>query len=313
MTTVHRLLDEAFAGVPLTPEVADLKEEIRAGLLDRAAELEATGLSADEAAQRALAELGDVDALISEVTDSDRPAIPTPTGEAAPEAPRRRSAWADSEVLMAQHRVRPNPRFVVALVLASVVTAGAIVGFALAAIAGAVALPAALAVVAGLAVGWIIGSSLAQETTTNHPLPRSRAALWGTAGALVTTGIGLGLVALPAWGPPSAVAWIIVGGLAVVVGAAMFTWLGVTQTNRRKAWARQMAHDVDGDNRFAQDPAAAARFGLYTAVIWVIALVATGVLGFTVGWRWSWLALVGGWAVMMLLLAQMLFGNKTKD
>ena len=35
MTTIHRLLDEAFAGIPLSPEVQDLKEEVRANLLAR--------------------------------------------------------------------------------------------------------------------------------------------------------------------------------------------------------------------------------------------------------------------------------------
>ncbi|MGW6454004.1 hypothetical protein [Isoptericola sp. NPDC055063] len=39
MTTVHRLLDDAFAGVEPSPEVQDLKEEIRANLEARAAEL----------------------------------------------------------------------------------------------------------------------------------------------------------------------------------------------------------------------------------------------------------------------------------
>ncbi len=52
MTTVHRLLDDAFAGVELTPEVQDLKEEIRANLEARAAELEAGGVAPDDAARR---------------------------------------------------------------------------------------------------------------------------------------------------------------------------------------------------------------------------------------------------------------------
>ena len=57
---IHRLLDEAFAGVDMTVERQDLKEEMRANLLVRVAELEDTGLSADEAARRAIAELGDI-------------------------------------------------------------------------------------------------------------------------------------------------------------------------------------------------------------------------------------------------------------
>ena len=42
---IHRLLDEAFAGIEMTPEVQDLKEEMRANLVARIDELEAAGLS----------------------------------------------------------------------------------------------------------------------------------------------------------------------------------------------------------------------------------------------------------------------------
>ena len=38
---VHRLLDEAFAGVLMTPDLQDLKEEMRANLVARTGEIEA--------------------------------------------------------------------------------------------------------------------------------------------------------------------------------------------------------------------------------------------------------------------------------
>ena len=63
-------------------------------------------------------------------------------------------------------------------------------------------------------------------------------------------------------------------------------------------------------NRFEEEPATAARFGIYTAVIWIVTFAVMIVLGFTVGWCWALLALVGGFVVMMLVLARMLFGAK---
>ena len=51
---VHRLLDEAFAGIEMTPERQDLKEEVRANLVARTTELLAEGLSGDAAARRAV-------------------------------------------------------------------------------------------------------------------------------------------------------------------------------------------------------------------------------------------------------------------
>jgi hypothetical protein len=85
--------------------------------------------------------------------------------------------------------------------------------------------------------------------------------------------------------------------------------LGATQTNRHKPWVvRRLINQTDPGDRFTEDPAAAARFGLYTVVIWTLSLAGFGVLSATVGWAWSWLALVAGFVVFMLTLSRMLFG-----
>ncbi|QAY62953.1 hypothetical protein ET495_06525 [Xylanimonas allomyrinae] len=304
MTTVHRLLDEAFAGIPLTPEAADLKEEIRAGLLDRVAELEAGGLGPDEAAHRAVAELGDVHALIAEVSDGAAPPADSPAPGGA-----HRPHWADAAALRAAHRVRPRPAYVIGVTLAGVVAAAAVATLALVVVGAldspGVAATVLLAGVGGLAAGWIVGATLRQETTSNHPMPIRRAVGYGVAGGLVVAGAALAATA--ATSGDTATGWLLTGLALVVLGGLGLTWLGVTQTNRRKAWARSAGH---GDTRFDTDPAAAARFGIYTAVIWVTAFALFTVLGFAWSWAWSWIALVAGWAVMMLLLAHMLFGSR---
>src|SRR3954453_15077407 len=64
---IHRLLDEAFAGVAMTPELQDLKEELRGNLAARSAELQAGGKEAASAARTAVAELGDIPELIAGV------------------------------------------------------------------------------------------------------------------------------------------------------------------------------------------------------------------------------------------------------
>jgi len=168
----------------------------------------------------------------------------------------------------------------------------------------------AAALVAALAAGIIVTDSLRQETTTNYPSPTGRAIGYGAATALGVA--GLGGAALYAGG--HTVAWLIGGGVAVLVAIVGFTYLGATQTNRHKPWVVRMnaTHQEAGD-RFAQDPAAAARFGLYTVTIWLVAFAAFAVLSFTIGWAWSWLALVGGVVAMMVTLARTLFGQTTVD
>lgn len=286
---IHRLLDEAFAGVDMTAEVQDLKEEMRANLVARAAELQSSGSSADEAAHRAIAELGDIRSVIDETGQGPDQAAPWPG-----------------------HRVRPKPGFVLRTVALSLVAAGALAIVVLTVVGLEVPLWAQIlsGATVAIAAGVIVADVLRQETTTNYPVPPRRAVLFGAATTLALGGAGglaLGI-------PEVSVPWLVGGGLAVVASIVVFSYLGATQTNRHKPWVVHLHaqyHEV-GD-RFSHDPAAAARFGLYTAVIWLLAVAGFMVLGFTVGWRWSWLALLAGIVAMMLTLARTLFEPGKSD
>lgn len=288
---IHRLLDEAFAGIEMTPDAQDLKEEVRANLVARTDELEAAGLSAADAARQAIAELGDVHELLDGST-----------------APAQKESYA---MVQLRHHVRPKPGFVVGVVVASVVTVASLIVVALAATA-VLTLPVAgtiaVLVLGAAAAGWIVGSSLSQETTSDHPMPSRRAAGFGLATSLVVVGLGLtgliltGILAM----------WVVVlAAVAGVLGIVLFSFLGATQTNRHKAWVVAAQRDAQmPPNRFEEEPETAARFGIYTAVIWILTFAVMIALVFTVGWWWALLAFVGGFAVMMLVLARMMFGAK---
>ena len=98
---IHRLLDDAFAGITTTPELQDLKEELRGSLTARAAELQENGMDAGESARRAITELGDIDALIASFGGPD-----------AVEGSRLASPESIAE-LVQRNRVKPKPAFVV--------------------------------------------------------------------------------------------------------------------------------------------------------------------------------------------------------
>lgn len=287
-TGVHRLLDELFAGIPATPDALDLKEEVRGNLVARATELEAAGRTPDEAARIAVDELGDVRELLDD-------------------APAERSA-AD---IAAAHRVRHRPGFVVRTVLISIASGLSLIALWLGSwdvFPLATGAAFALAAIAGLGLGWVIGDSLRQETTVHHPMPTRRAVLFGVAGALVITGLTSGFtIALHGIEP----AWLILPALAAIAGIGLFSYLGATQTNRTKAWMLEYGrgeHEIA--NRFEKDPAAAARFGIYTMLIWVAAFVVSIVIYFAAGWTWAWIPYVAGFIGMMLLVTQMLFGAR---
>ena len=281
---VHRLLDQAFAGIEMTPERQDLKEEVRANLVARVAELQAGGLPGGAAARRAIEELGDVHAIV----DGTEPAV---AGAATP-------PW--------QQRVRPRPGFVLRTVLLSALGAAGLAVLALAAAVGGVPFGGQVAAVLGVAVtaGVITADALRQETTSNHPMPSRRAAGYGAGVLLAVAGLGGGWLYLRAGG----LGWAIGGAVLVLVAVGLLSYLGATQTNRHKEWVVRMQESQAAlGDRFTEDPTAAARFGVYTAVTWLLAIAGFVVLTLTVGWVWSWLAIVGGVVVMMLMLARMLF------
>lgn len=298
-SNIHRYLDEAFAGIAMTPEIQDLKEEIRGNLAARVDELTATGMDASAAAARAVDELGDIRELVGQI-DAGEP-VTTRPGTAA-----------NANAYLV-NRVRPKPAFVVGVVVAAVVVAASLLLATLGSI-DLLPLPvgpiiALLGLVAS-GTAWIVGDSLAHETTTNHPIPVGRASGYFLATFLAVYGLGFaGLVALgtlPVWA-------IVFAAIGVVAAIVLFAFLGATQTNRKKSWARAAERQYQFDDRFSQDPVAAARFGIYTVVIWLLAFAAFAVFSVTVGFAWSWLALVAGFVVFFLTLARMLFPSERKD
>jgi NADH:ubiquinone oxidoreductase subunit 3 (subunit A) len=286
---IHRLLDEAFAGVEMTPDAQDLKEEVRANLVARTAELEAAGTPSSDAARQAISELGDVRELVDGV-----------------ESPAAVDSYAAMQL---RHRVRPKTGFVVRVVVWSL---GFVVLFTLAVLGATGVLPLPVGAIIGLlgfastGLGLVVGDSLSQETTTNHPMPEGRAGGYALATFLAMFGLGFGgLVALgqlPMW-------CVVFAALGVIASIILFAFLAASQTNRHKAWVRQAQHEASQvGNRFEEEPETAARFGIYTAVIWIVTFGIIAVLIFTVGWWWAPLAFLGGFAAMMILLARMLFG-----
>lgn len=304
---IHRLLDEAFAGVTMTPELQDLKEELRGNLAARSAELRAKGADGAVAARTAVAELGDIPELIASVSSAD--GAPVSAGAAAAEAARL-------------HRVRPKPGFVIFVTLLSILVTAAtlfIVLFAVHAVGDLGGAGLVAAVTFGLGVAALVDGGLRQETARHFRMPSDRAIGYGLAGGALAIGLGIGglLLGRLFWSPqafllapgvlvaPTAI--FAIAAILVLGGIIAFIALGVTQTNRTKPWALAQNRQYEIEDGFSQNPAAAARFGLYTVVIWVLAIAAFVVLSIVVGFVWSWLALVAGFVIFFLVLARMLF------
>jgi hypothetical protein len=157
-------------------------------------------------------------------------------------------------------------------------------------------------------LGLLIADSLRQETTTNYPLPRGRAALYGTSfGAIVA-----GLVLLTWFVTTMAAAWVPFAGLTLVVGGVLGAiYAGVTQTNRKKAWVRSARAGFEAGDAFTNNPNAAARFGIYSGALWFFAIAAFIGIALSVGFGWAWAVFVVAVIVQMIMLARMLFREST--
>ena len=289
---IHRLLDEAFTGVTMTPELQDLKEELRGNLAARSAELQTKGTDAASAARTAVAELGDIPELIASVGGGA--GAPLSPGVAAAEAARL-------------HRVRPKPGFVIRATLFSiliVLTGVALVVIAPHDLGNGFSGAYVIAALFGVLIAALVDDSLRQETAQHFRMPNSRAIGYGLAGGALGGGIAAGVLSLWHLDSIGLLATAIVLVLAAVIA---FIALGVTQTNRTKPWALAQNRQYEIEDRFSRDPAAAARFGLYTVIIWVLAIAAFVVLSIVIGFAWSWLGLVAGLVVFFLVLARMLF------
>lgn len=289
---IHRLLDEAFAGVTMTPELQDLKEELRGNLASRSGELQAKGMDASKAARTAVAELGDIPQLIASVGgDADTPLSP---GAAAAEAARL-------------HRVRPKSGFVVraSVLSVAILAVGFHVVLDLVQQRTASTLDAQLwSVGFAVLIAALVTDSLHQETAQHYPMPLPRSIRWGAASGFLAAGVAYGSFFFWHGAPLALLAAAIILTLAGVM--AMIA-LGVTQTNRLKPWVLAQNRQYEIDDRFSKDPIAAARFGLYTVIIWIVAIALFVVLSIAVGFIWSWLALVAGLVVFFLVLSRMLF------
>lgn len=297
---IHRYLDEAFARVAMTPELQDLKEEIRGNLVARVDELTEGGAPAASAASAAVAELGDIRELIDSLAQ-ERPAPHSRTQQQHVDAHRL-------------NRVRPKPAFVIRTVVFSLVlAAGALVvacGFADLIDAPALTMGILAALGVATPAGLLVADSLRQETTQRYPVPRRRAVPFGAATAAGLFGLWMvGLAWKLGWPP----AWLVAGVLLTLAAVIALVWLGVTQTNRTKPWVLAIERDHEFEDGFSRDPVAAARFGVYTIVIWILAFGLFVVASMTIGFAWSWLALLLGLAVFMLVLARMLFAADPKE
>jgi MFS family permease len=277
MKDTKSYVDSLFAGYEETRELADFKEELTGNLKDKIANLVKKGLDEDAAFSKATAELGDISALADEISLKKKQQV---IGEA---------------YMDIKHYLKPGrviAYIVCGLFLAFAVVIAAITYFSMkeydptgSELTGVFGVIFAFVPAAIAGFTWL---GLTQELPDLFPLSKKRAA-WYAAGAyLLIAGIALAPLTFVATGGKDSM----IASLGVLIPFALpaiglLVFLGLTEKDRRKPWARLRAEQ---EAQFFSDPVTAARFGMFSGAIWIGAIALCLLFGFLVSFKYSWLA-----------------------
>jgi hypothetical protein len=306
-------VDSLFKGYEETAALADFKEELLANLNAKTESLVKKGMEPEAAFEKAAAQLGDVSALADELSLKKRKEV-------------FEEVYMDIRNFMSTKRVAGYVVFVV-IALFGIIT-GLIVFFSgkwrdaqsgLPA-AFAAAMPFITAAAAGFT--WL---GLTQETASSYPLSGKRAAWYAVGVGLIVFGLFTAPVVL--FGNISfnmtALSEITAkgGGLKwlaafsslipfLLPGIGILVFLGLTEKDRLKPWAKDLRDSaVKSEMEMWSDPVMATRFGLFSGAIWIFAVGLFFLLGYIIGFKYSWLVYIFATAVQ--LLVQALLSRKT--
>jgi hypothetical protein len=298
----------------------DFMEELQSNLDARIESLVKKGLTEQEAFDKASAELGDVSAIADELSLNKRREV-------------FEEAYMDIRKYMTPGRVTSYVIFGAAALFGIVVSF--ITYFATTWILDRnLVIVATLGALLPFFVTSIAGFTflgVTQETRALFPVNKKRAAAYTAAASLISFGLAVMppayfacrvaekfLEADPCFASlfgDSFIAITAVLGILipfVLPGAGVLVYLILTEKNRLKPWAA--ASRIEAEKQGMEiwgDPAGAMRFGLYSGAIWIFAVALFILLGFFVGFRYSWVIFI--FAVAIELVLQALMTKKKKQ
>jgi hypothetical protein len=307
MMKTKEFVDSLFNGYEETSALADFKEELLGNLNAKMESLAKKGMDEQAAFEKASAELGDVSVLADELSLKKRKEV-------------FEEAYMGVSRYMSAGRVAGYVIFGV-LAFFGIITA-LIALFAIKAFdigldgsfdwTGffATMMPFFTAAIAGFTF-----LAATQETASMYPVSKKRAA-WYTAAAAL---IAFGLLTMPIvyfsikiadeissviFGYNLEALIPVMGMLIpfVLPGIGMLVFLVLTEKDRLKPWAKDFRDKtVKREMEMWNDPSAAMRFGIFSGAIWIFAVGLFLLLGFLIGFKFSWLVFIFATAFQLLI------------
>lgn len=294
-------VDRLFSEYEETANLRDFKEELLSNLEDRIAHLAAKGLDEKAAFEKASGELGDISALADEIS-----------------LKKKQEVLQEAYIGMSKYLKPARVAFYVisgAVLFLGVVLA-AVVYFtgedqsALEAfwepnkkIVGALGVLLGLVPVTAAAFAFL---GVTQETGSRYPLSAKRGIWYALAAAALAAGLILSPLTYFATDRR------LMEALATLIpffipGLALLIFLILTEKDCRKPWVKaQSEKEAQASREMWNDPVTAARFGMASGAIWIFAVGLFILLGFLLGFHFSWLVFIFAVAVQLAVQSLMM-------
>jgi hypothetical protein len=92
----------------------------------------------------------------------------------------------------------------------------------------------------------------------------------------------------------------------ILPGIGIMVFLVLTEKDRLKPWAKNLHNKaVEGEMAIWNDPVKAARFGMFSGAIWIFAAGIFFVLGFIIGFKFSWPVFIFATAFQLVIQGRM--------
>jgi hypothetical protein len=309
-------VDSLFNSYEQTEALADFKEELLANMNAKIENFIRKGMDTDAAFSKASAELGDVSSLADELSLKKRKEV-------------FEEVYMDLRMYMPARRVAG---YVVFGILAFFgITVALITLFATRSIefmsSTSLDLTSFFGAMMPFLTAAVIGFTflgVTQETASMLPVSKKRGAWYATAAGLIS----FGLLTMPIVYFSTKFANNIVNDVLdfdipvkhletlipvisiiipfVLPGIGILVFLVLTEKDRLKPWAKDFHNKaVEGEMAIWNDPVKAARFGMFSGAIWIFAAGIFFVLGFIIGFKFSWPVFIFATAIQLLVQGRM--------
>ena len=289
-------IDRLFADYEDTAEIRDFKEEIATNLMERIKELVSNGLSEDAAFDKAAAELGDITAI-------------------ADEAGKKKRNEAIGQMYMGA-KTPLTKKTAAGLTVASALLLFS-VGFALISAFGRSGGASHYYVSAGLlsaAFGLYTYFGLTQETTAHYAMRSGRALAYGIVCLIGFLGAGLAVVSFAFNGFEMSAALSVKMALILPAVCALI-FLLATESKRQKPWLKAMMEGFERkvgleiETAIKQrvtsmvNPTKAARFGVVSGGIWILAIAVFFLLHLVFSLPFAWIIFLFALAIQVFMVS----------